>query len=57
MNRMYYFKNKQEAKLDEMRTKKVDNHLNDFTFKPKLSHKAKLLGKRTIDDLYVSLHF
>lgn len=53
MNRMYYYKNKQEVRLDEMRSKKVDNHLNEFTFQPKVSQRSKNIGKRTVDDLYV----
>ena len=50
---MFFFKNKHEMKLEEMRNKKVDNRMIDHTFKPKISNIAQQLGKRTIEDLYV----
>jgi len=52
LKRMYYFKDKKEGRMEEMRNKKADNYIYDYPFKPKLSEIAKRVGKRTVDDLY-----
>jgi len=51
LKRMSYYKNKHEVKLEEMKGKKINSFIGDFTFKPKLSEIAKRVGKRTVDDL------
>src|SRR5574343_424978 len=51
--RMSLFRNKHEIKMEEMRNRRVDHRMNDFTFKPKLSKIAEQVGKRTVQDLYV----
>lgn len=40
--------------MEEMRNRRVDHRMNDFTFKPKLSKIAEQVGKRTVQDLYVN---
>jgi hypothetical protein len=50
---MFLFKNKHEVKMEEMRNRKVDHRMNDYTFKPKLSMIAQQVGRRTVEDLYV----
>jgi len=52
LKRMFHSKTKHESKLDEMRNKKADNYIYDYTFKPKLSEIAKQVGKRTVSHLY-----
>jgi len=54
---MFFFKNKHESKIEDMRNSKIDARLNDYTFKPKLSKIAQQVGKRTVEDLYVNLNY
>ena len=52
--RLSYYKNKYEMNMEEKKNKKSEMKITDYTFKPKLSKVAQLVGKRTVEDLYVS---
>lgn len=52
---MNYLKTKTENKIKDLRSKKVDNSETECSFQPKLTDKAKNMGKRTVDNLYVCL--
>ena len=53
LERMNFQKLKVENKLKELRSKKVDANETECSFQPKVTDKAKKLGKRTVDNLYV----
>jgi hypothetical protein len=53
---MNYQKMKVENKLKELRSKKVDNNETECSFQPKVTDKAKKIGKRTVDNLYVKVN-
>lgn len=55
LNRMSYFKNKYDMNMEEMKNKRADSKLSEYTFKPKLSRIAEQVGKRTVNDLYVRI--
>jgi hypothetical protein len=54
--RMEYYKQNKEQKIEEIRNKNFDKALSEYTFKPQVSGLAKNL-KRGLNDLYVFLLF
>lgn len=55
LERMNFHKIKVENKIKDLKSKKVDANETECSFKPKITEKAQKVGKRTIDNLYVSM--
>jgi hypothetical protein len=52
LQRVEFHKMRQEKKVEELRSQRVDTDIDELTFTPHLNYKAKGL-KRGLDDLFV----